>query len=297
MNTPIKTDVRPTEDTTTDNIRPVAGTPCLRLLATQDGECHFPVESWSITNGNVLETSIKDPSTRNDNDRSYFTHMKYHRTSDGDETFLVWWEGCSNPTIEHRVHFINSLPSDQRTTMVQFMDKIKSVGSKKRTLVGGASSQAKRARIQGNRDNSLAHSLAYVSIPPPRTSLIPVKFTSTNDSCVPFAYLNLVDSSNTKKIKLMKVLGTKYCGTKELSQAVQVVFGQNMSKNLADKDLVWLLSQSSGQFVVVCSTHCVGVDCTRKLIFDCGEIFALPLTINNLYHCGIDRVDEVRQLL
>ena len=127
--------------------------------------------------------------------------------------------------------------------------------------------------------------------------MVPVKFTSPNNSCVPFSYLNLVDSSNTKRHKLIKSLGASYCGLRELSVAVRPIFGRGLSSPLGLKDVGLLVSKGTGLYLVVSSTHCVGVDCQRRYIFDSGEKFTLPLTIENLQHCGIHNIDEVREIL
>ena len=148
-----------------------------------------------------METSVKEKT--NTSERYVFTHMKYlYSTLARGDTFLVWWEGDPTPTREFREPFIHSLREEDQVEMGRFMEQLKSTGTRKKTLVGGDFSRAKRQRAEHNQVYKASSPLYVTNPPPQRESMVPVKFTSPNNSCIPFSYLNLVDSSNTKRHKV-----------------------------------------------------------------------------------------------
>ena len=71
-----------------------------------------------------------------------------------------------------------------------------------------------------------------------------------------------------------------------------------------ENKLARLVEQQEGMFLVTNMFHCVGVDCGRRLIFDCGKPFALKLSERNFGSCKIfattdneeHKVGEIRRV-
>ncbi len=102
-------------------------------------------------------------------------------------------------------------------------------------------------------------------------------------------------STNEKKKRcLIKAVGTKLSLSKLCNPA-----GQLLSKTLKplNENLPWLMEQTTGLFLIVEGLHCVGVDCARQLIFDCGWATALKLSLDSLAYCGFRNVKEMRQIV
>jgi hypothetical protein len=124
---------------------------------------------------------------------------------------------------------------------------------------------------------------------------VKVSFQCKDSRCVPYALCNLLGANKRAKKRLIKANGT-LCSLSDLCNHAGRVFGKTL-KSIKGSSLPWLVEQSTGLFIVVCDLHCVGVDCDRQLIFDCGLPFALPLSLASLTHCGIVKISEMRQIL
>ncbi len=85
------------------------------------------------------------------------------------------------------------------------------------------------------------------------------------------------------------------CPLSALCMPVGHLFGKILA--VRDQDLSWLLLQKAGLFLVVDGLHCVGVDCERGLILDCGYPTAFKLCLGAFTHCGIVKADEMRQVV
>ena len=123
---------------------------------------------------------------------------------------------------------------------------------------------------------------------------IVVKYQSEDSRCVPYAFLNLLSLHSKKKDKLMKFHLT-LCPLSALCMPVGRLFSKTLE--VIDQVLSWLLLQKTGLFLVVDGLHCVGVDCARGLIFDCGYPTAFKLCLEAFAHCGIVKADEMRQIV
>jgi len=58
-----------------------------------------------------------------------------------------------------------------------------------------------------------------------------------------------------------------------------------------------LIALQEGMFVVTYHGHAVGIDCKRRLIFDCAFEFAVELSNDGFVQCGIIAAQHVRQIL
>ena len=64
-----------------------------------------------------------------------------------------------------------------------------------------------------------------------------------------------------------------------------------------DKMFDWLLDRKDGLFAVGNDAHFVGVDCGRRLIFDCTKQFARSLTQIQLQQCGLKCIKHSREVV
>jgi hypothetical protein len=135
---------------------------------------------------------------------------------------------------------------------------------------------------------------------------ISVAYQSKIGDCVPFAPLNLLLADYPTSLKerlsgalLSKVQG-RLCDFNDVSTIFQD-FGVELRhlrlKGSVPKDKMvdWLLAQREGLFAVSTDCHCIGVDCNRRLIFDCAESFALSMTITYFRKCLKDFVYAIKE--
>ena len=67
--------------------------------------------------------------------------------------------------------------------------------------------------------------------------------------------------------------------------------------DLTENRLKGLIALQEGMFVVTYHGHAVGIDCKRRLIFDCAFKFAVELSNDGFVQCGIIAAQHVRQIL
>ena len=123
-----------------------------------------------------------------------------------------------------------------------------------------------------------------------------VKFRSDFINCSPYALLNLVGNvSPDLEDRLLGKGDLVYADLSRLTAALRQRLGKpkrardgtvlrpayRLSRNLyADKDVfslvAWLLTRTTGLYIVASGRHCVGLDCARGLVFDCGNTHAVP---------------------
>ena len=224
---------------------------------------------------------------------------KYHSTTKEGDCYKVIWEGCRKPTYEFRDKFIASIDDDQRAIWSAFLNEVKERGNHKRTpfqkCVGNAEF------TDGNRRESLdCTEGAMLRVNP--------MLSAARTMCVPYAYL-LLTCCNSKQVSRDKqnlMNNFPASGIGGLSRLADAVREGKMKMQLT-RDLVgetggggidWLMhpDQSGSMFVVVCGLHCVGVDCRKRLIWDCASPTAAQLTKENLHSVGVTQIDECRML-
>ena len=139
-------------------------------------------------------------------------------------------------------------------------------------------------------------STPFSSRPDHSSAKIPVAYQSKIGDCVPFAPLNILPSDYPIVLKerlevavLSKVGGT-LCDFKDVSIIFRE-FGVELRhlrlKGSVPKDKMvnWFLAQREGLFAVSTDCHCIGVDCNRRLIFDCAESYALKMNMTSFHRC------------
>ena len=85
-----------------------------------------------------------------------------------------------------------------------------------------------------------------------------------------------------QKEQLMCKFDCKLGGLGDLGQSVRALaksFRCSISKKIVGKDLTWVVEEGIGQVLLYSGVHCVGIDCSRRLVFDCSKTHALPLTM------------------
>ena len=66
--------------------------------------------------------------------------------------------------------------------------------------------------------------------------------------------------------------------------------------NVTDDRLMELIALREGQFVVTYQGHAVGVDCSRRLIYDCAFDYAVDLSPEGFVRCDIHVGQQIRQI-
>jgi hypothetical protein len=227
-------------------------------------------------------------------DNDHIEWIKYWTTEEDGDWFRCWWLGS------HDHKFTYQYRSNLPINWAAFLDAVKQKGNKKgtkRTKVGGRRTQ--RDKLLGV--SHPAYSDTSVDLPtvndPRNTGLPPVRFQSVDDRCVPFSLLNVTQSTKKMKKKLMDAFmgGSRQGGLTDLAN-VTPKLGWSLKK-IKGKDTSWLLEQRSGRFLVMGGVHCIGVDCEDRLVFDCAEQSALKLCLSALVSCGLNSLEEIRQVL
>jgi hypothetical protein len=195
--------------------------------------------------------------------------LQLHNNEDPDNVwFSVKWFGHEKPTPESKKNLVED-GVDVR--LLENVEK-RGVEGKPKMLVGRSPGAS-----------------------PIDFTTVKVSFQCKDARCVPYALCNLLGANKRAKKRLIKANGT-LCSLSDLSDHTGRLFGKTL-KSIKGSSLPWLVEQSTGLFLVVDDLHCVGVDCDRQLIFDCGLPFALPLSLTSLTHCGIVKISEMRQIL
>ena len=124
---------------------------------------------------------------------------------------------------------------------------------------------------------------------------MPVHWQSSQSYCVPFAFLNVIGASKKKKKMLLRLLPGKNCGFRDLAPIVRKhPFQRHLER--CSITIQGILAKKTELFLVIDGVHCVGVDCSRQLIFDCAKEKALPLSEESFRECQIIKIDEARQI-
>ena len=141
----------------------------------------------------------------------------------------------------------------------------------------------------------LENSRAHVRVP----------FQSFDSHCLLFAVLNpLVDFPTAIKRLVFETVKARTGGAQlydwpDINPVLQHV-GITMSTpklDLTEDRLKGLLALQEGMFVVTYHGHAVGIDCKRRLIFDCAFEFAVDFSNDGFVQCGILAAQHVRQIV
>jgi len=260
------------------------------LESISDSDSNHPIELTPTSSVSFQEEPLaKKPRIYSSTTRFVIQHIVLRNEEDpSNKWFDVWWLGCKKSTPESYSHLVAE-GVDHR-----LLDAVVNKGLKaRRTTWIGLSLRSGRKISTSLLSSDGLDGAAQATCVDLMTE-IKVKYQCANARCVPYTFLNLLSLYKKSKDKLMKC-NLDLCSLAELCTPVGHLFGKNL--NPRDKDLAWLLEQTTGQFLVVDTLHCVGVDCTRQLVFDCALPTALKLSSGALAHCCIVKADEMRQII
>ena len=117
-----------------------------------------------------------------------------------------------------------------------------------------------------------------------------VRFYSKDGHCVPYSYFNIKQLNRKKRRAILKSLPTYRCSLRDFSR---IVCGLERVKFAT---IEWILSQTSGKYLVADEQHCVSVDCGKQILFCPGEHFVLKLCVESFARCGLKRLVHVRKV-
>jgi hypothetical protein len=235
-----------------------------------------------------LTTSRKRKRSR----RYTINHIKLRNIEDPDDPwFDIWWLGYNPSTPQSYKHLLAE-GVDRRE-----LDTVMKKGLKaQRTTWGGLTLRSGRECNKATLP--LGAEIGFDTGTPCHcqhfTTEIKVKFHCQQARCVPYSFLNVVGANKKKKDKLIRALGAGLCSLRDLCNPVQMLFKKTLVP--VDKDLAWILKQTSGVFLVFDTIHCVGVDCEKKLIYDSSLKLCLKLCEDAFAYCNILKAEEVRQV-
>ena len=219
----------------------------------------FPANSWRIFQEPMYHVSV----------------MQYWGVEANTERdmFTTWWVGFEDgdKTIEPASNFPDKWG--------EFLDSVKERGCKASPIEpGGAPSGAREPECESS------------------PSLPDTQFRDPVGNCVKLALFLLLNLPRKLRRAIDQQIPDHRCSIKQLAAVVRGFSLEDLSKS-NKHDLEWLLKQQSGYFLVMGSFgHTVGVDAFRRLIWDCVEKTALPLTSGALAHCNIDMARKLRQV-
>ena len=133
-----------------------------------------------------------------------------------------------------------------------------------------------------------------------------ISYQSNDSDCLLFAVLNpLVGFYPTAIQRLVfetlkaRTGGAKRYDWPDISRVLRHV-GITLSTpqlNLTEDRLKGLIALQEGMFVVTYHGHAVGVDCQRRLIYDCAFVNAVELSNDGFVHCEIFAAQHVRRIV
>ena len=151
------------------------------------------------------------------------------------------------------------------------------------------------SKVQPELARGLENSLAHVRVP----------YQSFDSHCLLFAVFNLL-AGFPKAIKRLvfdtveaRTGGAQLYDWTDINPVLKHV-GISISPpklDLTEDRLKGLLALQEGMFVVTYRGHAVGIDCKRRLIFDCAFQFAVELSNDGFVQCDILAAQHIRQIV
>ena len=124
------------------------------------------------------------------------------------------------------------------------------------------------------------------------SSEILIQYRDSRKNCLPYAILN-VSKNVTSDVaeKFLQAYNDNLSRGFEKFSLTTMTMSTTL-QNIAKKDhnLAWILMQTSGCFLLEFSGHAVSIDCSRKLIFDCGYDYAYRISLGAFHLLGITGV-------
>ena len=128
------------------------------------------------------------------------------------------------------------------------------------------------------------------------TGLGEVIHQASNGFCVIFALLNvLLLAKGTALADYLYSLNSSSSNFSTLAVLVEK-FSIQLKKVFDGQTIKWLIEQTKGKFLVEFGTHAISVDCKKRVLYDCGETYVLPLTLESFEHCGLKVINDLRQV-
>lgn len=213
-------------------------------------------------------------------------YLKYWST-DTYDWYRCWClESPNDPYFQHHRNLVQDYPGceDELKAIKQ-----KGYKAKRSKWLGCGSSEEAVSPVPSGLDQKAAVTVEGVG------PLLPVRWQSSNTHCVPFAFLNVIDASHRTKKTLFRLFPGRNCGLNDLAPIVR---NKPFKRQLRHCSITipGILTNKTELFLVVDGVHCVGVDCSRQLIFDCAKTTALPLSEESFRKCHVLKIDEARQI-
>ena len=127
----------------------------------------------------------------------------------------------------------------------------------------------------------------------------PIAYQSQTMHCLIYAVLNAAyNPGEAIHDKLQDAFGCSHGSVRQLaeaSSAISVTLGKVKNTSAGGVSLEWLLSQSTGIYILYADGHCISVDVSRQLVFDCAYPFALSFTRDALVLCGFETFSKIRR--
>jgi hypothetical protein len=239
-----------------------------------------------------------------DSDFGEIAALKYWTTEDNEDWFNVWWVDENRSSLQCRSNFAPGLK--------RYLDFVQQKGNgpkTRRTCCIGR----RPTRSSGGREPVIGSPARPDGRVAAYETNVKVRFHSNDNSrCVPYAFLNATQSRSKQKGIVMAAFssGGWFGGLPDLARAVGKI-GWHLSKidrKAGDPEagsrpvgsrptrVDWVLRQKSGCFLLVDDVHCVAVDCSNGLLWDCSERFALRLCSESLRSCGIVKITQIRRI-
>ena len=119
---------------------------------------------------------------------------------------------------------------------------------------------------------------------------------ASNGFCVIFALLNvLLLTKGTPLADYLYSLNLSFTNFSTLAVLVEK-FSIHLKKMFHYQSIEWLIEQTKGKFLVAFGKHVISVDCKKRVLYDCGETYVLPLTLESFEHCGLKVINDLRQV-
>ena len=197
----------------------------------------------------------------------------------------VYWEEADEPTFEHE-GILNEyrIPLEIREKAYRNrFERPKSCWELYTKFIGDASAMP-------NQVNACSACEYFTTIP--------ISYQSESEYCLPYAILNCANKPlESTKNKLVEAFGSTHGDFVALANAADSIKTQLHKISYHFRTLDWLLSQTSGIYILHNDHHCISIDVERKLIFDCGYPFALSLNREAMIHCGFEYFEHIRQIV
>ena len=117
--------------------------------------------------------------------------------------------------------------------------------------------------------------------------------------CLIYAVLNAAKNPGVAiHDKLRDAFGCSHGSLRQLalaSQSIGATLAKVKNTSAGAVSLERLLSQSTGIYILYADGHCISVDVSRQLVFDCAYPFALSFTRDALDLCGFENFSKIRR--